>query len=649
LNSCIAEFWNLSCHDKIILNKSQKMKTTLLFVLAVVFSVSVFAQKFVTKPSANAQTNAMLKIKFAKDEITNLNSDYTPNYNPTVNKSAPGVVETLIGGTVYDNQTNGSVANRIYAFPDGTIAATWIFGNADPNFADRGTGYNYFDGTSWGPEPTARIENARCGWGCYSPLGAGEIVAAHNGSSALLISKRPIRGTGAWTVTQLLGPSVGGSTALLWPRIMASGNTVHIIACTDDGTYQGLSRALVYYRSTDGGTTWVGPTILPGLDAASVGAVANTSFKGFGGDNYAFAAPRGDTVAFVVASAFRGIWVMKSFDNGLTWTKTTVSDIPTFTDITPLIYSNDGCLSMAMDNGGKAHVVFGRMGVSDDTFTDDTYNYRPYMDGLVYWEEGMPILDTTALNNADSLLAHGNLLAYMQDYNDNGVIDFPTVGSGEFPFGLYGASLSSLAQIVIDNDDNMFVSYSQCREDLINTGSFPNTELYRHLYLTSKHQGESAWRDGLDLTDDLEHAFDECVYASLSFSTNNNLHLLVQIDPEPGTAIGSDADPYGDNFMYYLSFPTFVGTKPFDISKDVSVSPNPATDFADVHVMLSNSANVEVYVYDVMGKLVANNNFGQQPTGNHIYKINTSSLTSGVYIFNIQAGGSRTTKKVVVK
>jgi hypothetical protein len=49
-----------------------------------------------------------------------------------------------------------------------------------------------------------------------------------------------------------------------------------------------------------------------------------------------------------------------------------------------------------------------------------------------------------------------------------------------------------------------------------------------------------------------------------------------------------------------------------------------------------------------MGKLVLNNNYGQQSTGIHSYKINTSSLTKGVYMFNVKAAGSQTTKKVIV-
>ena len=55
--------------------------------------------------------------------------------------------------------------NRLYLYEDGTIGAAWIRGydGADP-WADRGTGYNYFDGTSWGELPSARIEDVKTGW-----------------------------------------------------------------------------------------------------------------------------------------------------------------------------------------------------------------------------------------------------------------------------------------------------------------------------------------------------------------------------------------------------------------------------------------------------------------------------------------------------
>jgi hypothetical protein len=64
---------------------------------------------------------------------------------------------------------------------------------------------------------------------------------------------------------------------------------------------------------------------------------------------------------------------------------------------------------------------------------------------------------------------------------------------------------------------------------------------------------------------------------------------------------------------------------------------------------LTKNENVEINVYDAMGKLVIANNIGSQLTGYHTYKVNTSNLTSGMYLFTIKIGDSQTSKKVVVK
>jgi hypothetical protein len=95
--------------------------------------------------------------------------------------------------------------------------------------------------------------------------------------------------------------------------------------------------------------------------------------------------------------------------------------------------SNDGGVSLALDSEGKAHLVFGRMRVSDDDYVAANNSYYPYTDGLIYWKEGMPVLDTTALEDWDGLIANGNLIASMLDYSGNDTIDFPEVGSGQFP------------------------------------------------------------------------------------------------------------------------------------------------------------------------------------------------------------------------
>jgi hypothetical protein len=627
------------------------MKKTLLSALAILVGITMQAQQISKAQSQTADRNAKLVRSRCIDENTNTKV-YKPAYAPTVKslKSSPGVIETLIGGTIYDTQTNAAVQNRCYAFPNGTIAAVWTLGYDPAAYPLRGTGYNFFNGISWGDEPTARIENVRTGWPSYCPLGNGEMVVTHDFVAGLQISKRPVRGTGAWTTTFVAAPA--GATKVSWPRAIINGNTVHVIA-TSGVAYQGLDLALLYYRSLDGGTTWETPRILPGLDAASLGAGAGKSFSGFGGDAYAWAPPKGDTIAFVVAESLGGMWLMKSFDNGVTWTKTTVVTIPVLTVApSPIIASTDGSVSVALDSHGKAHMVFGRMRVSDDDYTVANNSYYPYTDGLLYWTEGMPVLDTTALENWDGLIASGNLISGMIDYSGNDTIDFPTVASGQFPFGLYGLSLTSFGQINIDKYDNLFVTYSSCREDLINPGANPNVELYRHLYFMSKRTGQTSWSDPVDLTDDIEHSYDECVAASLAPETvQGKLHLIYHVDPEPGTSVGSDADTPSDTYVNYLTFMPFFDdkVKPADISRYVEISPNPAQDYTNVVASLTASNKVELCVFDAMGKLILNNNYGQQATGYHTYEINTSNLPGGMYLFTVKIGESRTSKKVVVR
>ena len=166
-------------------------------------------------------------------------------------------VEEDIGETYYDKQSNRAVANRIYLYPDGTMAANWTFGLGAPGFTDRGTGYNYYDGNEWDVWPGARVETVRCGWPSYAPLGEnGEIIVSHNATDALIINKRPERGTGDWTETQIQGPA--GNEKVTWPRVVTTGvdnNTVHVLGMIRDYPVAG-DMELAYYRSNDGAENW---------------------------------------------------------------------------------------------------------------------------------------------------------------------------------------------------------------------------------------------------------------------------------------------------------------------------------------------------------------------------------------------------------
>ena len=574
------------------------MKKFLLLSLALTFGFAAMAQK-VGKIPANLKNVPAIRVHKAVDIPLNMNNNYNPYVEAT---HAKAVNETQIGNTQYDLQTNGSVQNRIYLHPDGTIGATFTVSVSPSTYPDRGTAYNYFDGTAWGAITSTRIESARCGWPSYSPLLNGELAITHNGSTGLLVTSRATKGTGAWASTTLVGPvpTNTATTALLWPRSITVGNTIHLIACTDQNNsttatmsqlwyYQGLSLALVYYKSTDGGATWSAPVVLPGMDSTSIKPSVNN--LGYGGDGYAWAAPKGDTIAFSCGDSWSDFFVMKSFDAGATWTKVPIYQFPDagLTAPTPIIASIDGSSACAIDENGLVHVVVGRMRVSDDDFADDppASSYYPYTDGLIYWNESMPVLDSGSLNNETQLIASGNYIAGMLDYSGNDTIDFPSVASGSFPFGNYNISLSSMPQIIIDNAGDIYVTYSSCREDLTNPGATPNEQLYRHLYAMKSTDGGATWTTPNDLTGASLHNFDECVFGSLSYTSDANLHIIYQADQEPGLAVRGDEDASGDNSIYYITIPkaeigSDIGFQEIQTIDGVSIYPNPASSVANI-------------------------------------------------------------------
>ena len=83
----------------------------------------------------------------------------------------------------------------------------------------------------------------------------------------------------------------------------------------------GQAGALLYSRSQDGGETW-------DIQHQFFEELGPNYLKCVPGDGYSWAAPRGDTLAFSVGFRTEDGYLMKSYDNGTTWTKSIVYDSP---------------------------------------------------------------------------------------------------------------------------------------------------------------------------------------------------------------------------------------------------------------------------------------------------------------------------------
>jgi hypothetical protein len=559
-----------------------------------------------------------------------------PGYlNPYVSTFLPP--DVVIGQCRYDRQSNYSMQRRMYVYPDGTIGATWMRGMLDPGYTDRGTAYNYFDGNTWGQWPTVRIESVRTGWPAYAPFGPnGEIVASHTGTSTgLIFSWRPNKGTGAWTSFTFAGPN---GLDLLYPRIVTNGpnrQTIHLIVQVRSTTpYQGLAGALTYSRSQDGGQSWdILHQVIDGIDA--------TRFPGHGADRYAFAEPVGDTIAFVTGDGYSDVCVMKSVDNGSNWERidyyNSIDPFMNGTIAYPLHGSLDSYHSIVLDDLGRVHVSSGRR--IHRTDGNGGRLYRRPSDGLIYWNETMPALDTAILKHTDAPngVPDNILLARVQDNGTDSIVGIAT----------YYGSLTSMPQLVFDHETKfLYAFYSALTLGFVN-----NDYNYRHIWMRYSEDYGQTWSPPVDLTGDIFHLFTECVFPSASPTVNNKIHVIYQSDNAPGMS-ATEEHPVNDNNIVHLTVDRMtVGVKerkPAILSLN-QLFPNPASEVANIVVKMSVASPISIQVYSATGMMVYSSQMQLTYAGPHRLQIPLQGFDAGMYIVKVQAGNEHAMQKLIVR
>ena len=615
------------------------MKKFTFILAAFCIAASAFTQQKHVVLSPSIQ-NLTLPAPVLIDDYIN----YSQPNNNIVNSKA--VLEETIGGSdVYDQQTNSSMPNRLYLWPDGTVSATWMKSDVTGN-ADRGAGYNYNNGSAWGPAPNVRLESVKAGWPTINRwMGTGELIISHRTTTELVMNTRPVKGTGAWTET--MAPTSPATNALVWPSVITNGSNfqnIHILAMTrttanGGSLYKGLDGALLYYRSLDGGATWDKKGIqFPGLDSSN--------YKAFSGDEYNWIEPHGDTIAFVCGGNWVDTFLMKSYDNGNTWTKIPI--LPNYycknpaNQVTPRFICSDGSVAGTMDKNGVFHVAFGRMRALDD---GTGHKYAAGTDGLVYWNSTMPVLDTAIVTNLDTLIAHNLCIGYVAaNQAGDTIVNFPA----------YGVGLSSFPQITMDNYNNIYFLWSSVTLGNVS----PDVLNYRHIWGRAWFNGKPAWSEMKDLNSDFIYIFREFTYPAMAKGIrNNNLQLITQTSSQPGSNVKDPSVvPVHTVDIEYREVPTsvFIATgnsSHRDISRNTVGQnfPNPVEGSTSFSVTIDNPATVNIEISNIIGQKVMNIDKGIVNTGTQKFTIDCNSLNPGIYFYTVKINGESYTHKMIVE
>lgn len=592
--------------------------------------------------------------------------EFHKNSNPYVNNQRMEPTETVIGKSIYDICSNNALSNRIYLHEDGTMGAVWTMGFIDPNFSERGTGYNFYDGSTWTIPNTneQRIEigepgDVRTGWPSYAPWGPnGEIVVSHfTSTTGLAFLTRPDKGTGEWS--QMAWDDPDEESDPTWPRLVTSGENneiIHVFYNTYN-EYEGQDGAILYSRSDDGGESW-------DPEAELLDGVGADYYTDISADEYTMAS-RDDVVVVLVGGKFHDVFFLKSEDNGDTWEKTIVAEHPyPFFDfdvtVTDTFWFCDGSHDVAIGPDGKVHVIFS-IGLFLRNEEHEPGYYSPFygtgVDGVVYWNEDMEMF-SPGINtfsppwyeepeselNDDPELGTVNLIGYTLDYNGNGTLDF----TNDNIFVYSGQGLSTMPNIVVDDNNDVYTVWASATETFDN-----GTYQYRKIWTRAYANG--AWGPFFHVTENIIHIIEETVYPVFAENSDDNVHLIYRADGTPGEASIPEPDhSYQENRYYHSAVPKsdmLTGIEDSKLTENAFVTqnyPNPVNDFTSITVTLEQSAPLSLKVMNQLGQVVYENNRGTVSAGNHFFQVDATGLTSGVYFYTVTSGNQSVTKKMIV-
>ncbi|MDD4848561.1 MAG: T9SS type A sorting domain-containing protein [Bacteroidales bacterium] len=653
------------------------MKRVFIIGLAMIFATSMFAQKGLNKNSKLAGT-VKQSASIQKNAISDLGT-YVPGQSVLQSPVNRGTLaESELLKTIYDLQSNSVVSNRAYRMDDGTMMFTATI-SEDEGHANRGSGFNYFNGSTWNEMVEMRnVEEIRSGWPSIAPFGTGAVLFSHSATDIEMYKCEDVA-AGVWTN---IGP-LPGSASYAWPRtgvtVDENGTQyIHVIA-SEQNTTTNIT-TMKYWRSADGGATWEGPSDVPGF--------TNADDRRFITDNMTICT-QGSTIVILFVDFAANIGYARSDNNGETFEYHPIYEsvldenffyISTMVEGDTIEIWSPGSGTGVLDNDGILHVVLNTCLVSRDYSTEEgyySYYYGAGIDGIYYWNEemgtiptssefvnhigeGMMTVDSTfhmiKADECEQLVVVGALGGSMYGAFEDGSETWPIFSESYTNDNLLMYSnnlgLSIMPCIAIDNYGRIIVVYSSITKEGTTGGDY--NKYYRRLYAREYnplHPETPGWQEeSIAITNDFTYELSEVVYPLTTLGNNEGeeWNIFYSVDNIPGLLLDPDATgaQSGATDNYYRHNAIAKSVIPQAINEDIAVAkfemmPNPAK--SNVTINVSETATIEIY--NTVGQLVKVINNAQGSVS-----VDVSSMANGVYLVNVRnANGAASAQKLIVQ
>ncbi len=594
-------------------------------VITPIFIVLFFSSLIIPQSKSIIEQKKKVVIENEEAQInqsTTQKVEYKSFTSPSVD---PSQGESIGIVTNYDYFSNSVIRDQIVYY-DGPHFANMVRPTGN-NAGRRSIVYTYFDGTNYVHNYALDTSTTK-GWphidvALTSPDISGTIAIVGHSPNILAIWD------GTSFTSSVFDPDLD-------PSLQFLGNVIYLAT-------SGNRTQFKFYKTEDFGTSFIlfdsisayhpDPIFYIGNGGVEVGMSKsqneqNLVYFGTNANGYHL---------FENPDSVDNAWIIYSTDAGATFTGKTIgmdgdfNAVPSYhtPNYTPL-FENFGQLDGVITNDGNVHVVANGYG---EVFSGQTEH-------------------DTAIANSFPVLYWNSTINTWESISDPTIDTLEYLGGG-FPGNGIGQSYPSIS--VSEDGQVLYAVWTgpQMTDSQVDTavGGIFWTDLY-HAW---SFNGGNTWTYGgvLSGAKDVSETFGHAAQHLRKVGNDYIADIVYLNDVSAGVGVFSEGSTTALNPIMYKTYkltPTDVNdinpiVNSFSLEQNY---PNPFNPATTIKYTISEKDFVTIKIYDVLGKEVASLVNTVKDAGSYEVEFNAKNLSSGMYLYSIQAGKYNATKKMIL-